>query len=139
MKNILTIIFTLFMSLKLMAQETPVLENVNTKGVVSQKAHPKEGFQNFYENFTSEFNQENLNSSKREVVCRLRFVVENDGSFNNIEVLQDNDGIGQEAIRVLKTMPNWNPAKYNGEIVPSRFTLPIKIRVKKKSLVKKKR
>lgn len=137
MKNILTIIFTLFMSLQLMAQETPVLENVNTKGVVSQKAHPKEGFQNFYENFTSEFNQENLNSSKREVVCRLRFVVENDGSFNNIEVLQDNDGIGQEAIRVLKTMPNWNPAKYNDEIVPSRFTLPIKIRVKKKSRLKR--
>src|SRR5690554_8048057 len=137
MKNILTIIFTLFMSLKLMAQETPVLENVNTKGVVSQKAHPKEGFQNFYENFTTEFNQENLNSSKREVVCRLRFVVENDGSFNNIEVLQDNAGIGQEAIRVTKTMPNWNPATSIGEIVPSRLTLPIKIRVKKKSRLKR--
>lgn len=30
MKNILAIIFTLFMSLQLMAQETPILESVNT-------------------------------------------------------------------------------------------------------------
>ena len=38
-------------------------------------------------------------------------------------------GVGQEAIRVLKTMPKWKPALNKGKAVRSQFTLPVTIRV----------
>ena len=56
----------------------------------------------------------------------LSFVVEKDGSLSNV---QDIKGIGfgcdEEAIRVIKMMPKWNPGRQQGNAVRVRFTLPI--------------
>lgn len=97
--------------------------------VVQHKAIPNEGYQKFYENFIHKFSAPNLNGNTNEVVVKLRFVVELDGSFTDIKVLDDKMGVGSEAIRVLKTMPKWKPAEHNGKTVRSVFTLPIKIRM----------
>lgn len=56
----------------------------------------------------------------------VRFVVEKDGSIGNVEVLK---GIGfgcdEEAIRVIKAMPKWNPGIQNGKPVRVFYKMPI--------------
>lgn len=56
----------------------------------------------------------------------VRFVVEKDGSVSNVTVLKGVDkDLDAEAIRVVKRMPKWTPAKNNGHPVRSYFTLPV--------------
>lgn len=56
----------------------------------------------------------------------LSFVVEKDGSVNDIKVLKAvGDGCEEEAIRVVKKM-KWNPGKAKGHPVRVQFTLPVK-------------
>lgn len=97
--------------------------------LVQKKAEPNEGFQKFYDGFTRKFSAHNINSNVNEVVVKLRFVVEKDGSFTDVQILDDKLGFGEEAKRVLRTMPKWKPAEHNGKTVRSMFTLPIKIKV----------
>lgn len=56
----------------------------------------------------------------------VKFVVEKDGSIGQIDVLK---GIGfgcdEEAIRVIKSMPKWNPGRQNGKNVRVFFTMPV--------------
>jgi protein TonB len=57
----------------------------------------------------------------------VRFVVERDGGISNIEVVRDvGGGCGDEAARVVKLMPKWNPGKQRGTPVRVMFTLPVK-------------
>ena len=56
----------------------------------------------------------------------ISFVVEKDGSLTNFKVLRDiGYGCGEEAVRVVKSMPKWKPAKQRGKPVRMRFNLPI--------------
>lgn len=96
---------------------------------VQQKAAPSEGLQKFYSNYARKFNAPDVGGGVTEIVVRLKFVVEKNGEFTDIQVLDDKQGVGREAIRVLKSMPNWQPAQHNGKTVRSSFTLPIKIKV----------
>lgn len=100
---------------------------------IEQKALPSDGMENFYFEFVKKFNtsemENNLNDSLATIV--LNFVVEIDGSISNIKATNNTDkAFADEAIRVLKSMPNWIPGKNNGEIVRSNYNLPIKIRLK---------
>jgi TonB family protein len=57
----------------------------------------------------------------------VQFVVNKDGSIPEIKVLRSpHPLLSEEAIRVVKAMPKWKPAKVKGEIVRQRFILPIK-------------
>ncbi|MEG0917902.1 MAG: energy transducer TonB [Myroides sp.] len=94
---------------------------------VQKKAEPKEGYQAFFECFLNEFKKPTLPKDIKEIRVRLRFLVEKDGSFSDIQIIEDKYNIGEEAIRVLKIMPKWNPAMHDGKMVRTRFTLPIKI------------
>ncbi len=97
--------------------------------ITSEAAEPYEGMASFGKNFISKFRMiEVPNSSKVQVI--LSFVVEKDGSLTDIKVLRDPGyGAGREAIRVLKAMPKWKPAKQDSRNVRSQFTLPITIQV----------
>ncbi|MBO6117890.1 MAG: TonB family protein [Bacteroidales bacterium] len=56
----------------------------------------------------------------------LTFVVEKDGSITDIKVLRDiGSGCGEEAVRVVKLMPKWEPAKKDGKYVRQQFNLPV--------------
>lgn len=58
----------------------------------------------------------------------VTFVVEKDGSLTDIKVIRDiGYGTGQEAIRVLKKCPKWNPGEQNGKKVRVLYSLPITI------------
>ncbi|MEI6898244.1 MAG: TonB family protein [Bacteroidota bacterium] len=57
----------------------------------------------------------------------LRFIVETDGSISDITVLRPiGGGCEEEAVRVVKSMPNWNPGKQNNRAVRVRLSLPVK-------------
>lgn len=56
----------------------------------------------------------------------VTFVVEKDGSLTDVKVLRDiGSGCGEEAVRVVKSMPKWKPAKQRGKAVRMQFNLPI--------------
>jgi len=59
--------------------------------------------------------------------CILKFVVEKDGFLSGIRVVRSsgNEKLDEESIRLVKTMPRWNPGKQNGENARCRFTLDI--------------
>ena len=57
----------------------------------------------------------------------LRFVITKTGKIENITVQQRvTPELDAEAVRVIKEMPDWIPARHNNEPVNVYFTLPIK-------------
>ena len=60
----------------------------------------------------------------------IQFVVNKDGSIPEIKVLKSPHSLlSEEAIRVVKAMPKWKPAKDKGKVVRSHFRLPIVIKL----------
>ena len=56
----------------------------------------------------------------------LKFVVSEDGSLEEIEILQSGGkSYDVEVTRVVKKMPRWKPGIQNGHPVPVYFTLPV--------------
>ena len=56
----------------------------------------------------------------------VQFVVERNGSITNVAVKKDiGGGCGEEAERVVLSMPRWKPGKVGGRTVRSQFVLPI--------------
>lgn len=61
----------------------------------------------------------------------VKFVVAKDGSISNIQVIKGIDpSCDREAIRVVKSMPNWIPGMQNGNKVAVYFNLPILFQLK---------
>lgn len=59
----------------------------------------------------------------------VSFVVRKDGSVTDVEVVKDlrgAPGFGAEAIRVIKSMPKWEPGKMQGRPVAVRMTIPVR-------------
>lgn len=58
----------------------------------------------------------------------VRFVVSEKGDISDVKVMRGVSGCKEcdlEAIRVMKGMPKWIPAKINGQAVKSQFNLPV--------------
>ena len=64
----------------------------------------------------------------------VKFIVEKDGTFSNIEIAKGMfqcPECGVEALRVVKAMPKWKAGKENGNAVRVMFALPIQFRLSK--------
>lgn len=90
------------------------------------------GMDKFYK-----FVGENYNMPKTPDAIKLTgkvyatFIIEADGNLSDIKVLRDiGYGTDEEAIRVLKLSPKWNPGTINGEPVRTTYSLPISIQSK---------
>ena len=60
----------------------------------------------------------------------VQFVVNKDGSISEECVVRSVDSqLDAEAIRIIRSMPNWTPGKQRGEPVRVRFTLPVTFRL----------
>ena len=71
-------------------------------------------------------------ASKTEGTVYLTFVVEKDGSVSGVQVLRGvSDACDQEAIRVVKAMPDWIPARQRNTPVRVQYTLPIPFQLPK--------
>ncbi|MEO9533103.1 MAG: energy transducer TonB [Crocinitomicaceae bacterium] len=56
----------------------------------------------------------------------VQFVVEKDGSISDVVVRRGaNKLLDEEALRVVKMMPDWKPGSMRGKTVRVRYTLPI--------------
>jgi TonB family protein len=68
----------------------------------------------------------------------VQFVVKADGSVTNVKVLRGiGSGCDEEAFRVVKLMPKWNPGTEKGKPVSVAFNLPIKFKLDAKGGEKK--
>ena len=57
----------------------------------------------------------------------VTFVVERDGSITNVEIVRGiGGGCDEEAIRVVRSMPKWNPGKQRNQPVRVQFNLPVR-------------
>ncbi len=63
----------------------------------------------------------------------IEFVIEKDGSVSGVKALRSPDKLlSDEAIRVVKAMPKWSPAKVEGKPVRMRYVLPVMFKLPKK-------
>lgn len=61
----------------------------------------------------------------------LRFTVEKTGTIGDVIILKDiGGGCGEEAVRVVKSMPKWRPGMQNGKPVRVWYGLPITFNLK---------
>ncbi len=62
----------------------------------------------------------------------LQFIINVDGSISNTKVLREiGGGCGDEAARVVNSMPKWTPGKQRGQPVRVQYTLPVKFKLDK--------
>lgn len=60
----------------------------------------------------------------------LSFVVEKDGSIKETKIVRDpGAGCGDEALRVIKSMPSWIPGKQRNKNVRVQFNLPVRFKL----------
>ena len=60
----------------------------------------------------------------------VEFVVNKDGSIVEPKVMRSVDtSLDNEAMRVIKSMPKWNPGKQRGKAVRVRYTVPVLVRL----------
>lgn len=61
----------------------------------------------------------------------VEFVVERSGEVSDVKVRRGvSPGLDKEALRAVRSMPNWNPGKMNGKAVKVRFTIPVDFKLK---------
>ena len=59
------------------------------------------------------------------------FVINRDGTIQDVTVKESVDpSLDAEAVRMVKAMPNWIPAKLDGKTVRGRYTLPVLFKLK---------
>jgi protein TonB len=60
----------------------------------------------------------------------VRFVITKQGTIGQIKVIRSLDpGCDKEAIRVVKSLPKWKPARLNGKNVTVWYTLPVSFKL----------
>jgi protein TonB len=60
----------------------------------------------------------------------VQFVVSKTGKISNVKILRGiGGGCDEEAVRVVKDMPNWIPGRQNGQAVPVMFQIPVKFQL----------
>ncbi|QCK17017.1 energy transducer TonB [Mangrovivirga cuniculi] len=56
----------------------------------------------------------------------VQFIVDKTGKLTNIKVVKPiGGGLDEEALRVIKNAPKWNPGKQRGREVRQRMTIPV--------------
>ena len=60
----------------------------------------------------------------------ISFIIEKDGTLTSAKVMRGiGSGCDEEALRVVKMMPKWNPGEQKGKPVAVQFNLPIKFKL----------
>ena len=95
--------------------------------IVEDQPAPKGGMAAFYEYVSK--NMKYPAQARRmgiEGKVFVQFIVDKDGSITEVQAIKGiGAGCDEEAIRVLKNAPKWNPGKQRGRPVKVRMILPI--------------
>lgn len=128
MKKILIIAIAIFLVQIGFAQESANVSDNNVYNTAGIDVKPEflGGYEEFYKFIGKNYKTPNVGGLNGKVY--VSFVIEKDGSINEIKVLRDiGHGTGKEAVRVLELSPNWLPGEQNGRKVRCSFSLPISI------------
>ncbi len=128
MKKVLFSIIAMFAFQIVSAQDTVNVSTDILYDTVAIEVKPEfpGGIGEFYKYFAKNYRTPNVKKLNGKVY--VSFIIEKDGSINEIKVLRDiGYGTGEEAIRVLKLSPNWKPGEQNGRKVRCSYNLPIAI------------
>lgn len=113
-------------------EEGPVEVAPTVFTIVEESATPQGGMQSFYK-----FIRKNLKyprQAKRmgiEGKVFVQFIVDKTGEVSEVEVIRGiGGGCDEEAVRILKKSPKWNPGKQRGKPVKQRMTFPINFKLK---------
>jgi len=61
----------------------------------------------------------------------VQFLINEDGSISNALVVRGLDkDLDKEALRIIRNMPDWQPARKDGETVPMVYTCPVVFSIK---------
>lgn len=56
----------------------------------------------------------------------VEFIIQKDGSLTDAKVVKPlGSGLDQEALRLIKVAPKWNPASYQGQPMKQKMVLPV--------------
>ena len=73
---------------------------------------------------------EEAKAAKLEGQAVIGFNVEKNGAVSKVEIIRDpGKGIGEEAARIVRSLPKFIPAKEKGETVIVRYNLPIRFKL----------
>lgn len=132
--NYLSIVTTLlFASLAAYAQNDSGAENLLMESkdaifeIVEEMPAPPGGSRALYEYFEKKLCYP-IVAIERGIEGRVyvNFVIEKDGSITNVKVSQGiGSGCDEEAVRLVKSMPKWNPGKRHGQPVRVRYSIPV--------------
>ena len=128
MKNFLILAVVIFSFQFVDAQEQILqpLDTIYNYKDVEVKPEFRGGVRDFYQFIAKNYIMPNVKKLRGKVY--VAFVIEKDGSIEEVKILRDlGYGTGEEAIKVLKKSPKWIPAQLKGEKVRSRFNLPISL------------
>ena len=115
------------------AQKTVVAEkNQQVFDVVEQMPEYPGGIQALFEYLQQNVKYpEDAKNQKVEGRVIATFVVETDGTINNVEVVKPAfPSLDAEAVRVLSAMPKWTPGMQSGKVVRVKYTVPINFNLK---------
>lgn len=60
----------------------------------------------------------------------ITFIIDENGKVTEVKVLRGiGGGCDEEAVRVARLMPQWNPGKQNGKAVRVEYNMPIKFQL----------
>ena len=132
-KLIIMSLMALFGLTTVSAQKTVVAQkDQQVFDVVEQMPEYPGGIQALFE-----YLQQNVkypeDAEKQKIEGRViaTFVVETDGSINNVEVVKPAfPSLDAEAVRVLSAMPKWTPGMQSGKVVRVKYTGPINFNMK---------
>lgn len=124
------ILFLLLLPLAAMAQEVKTSEDSDTTLIVLDILPEYPGGMNafakdMYGNLRYPVQAIDKGSTGQVIV---QFVVEKDGSLSHIKVVKDEVGYGagEEVVRVMKTLKNFEPGQKDGKTVRCKYQLPVK-------------
>jgi hypothetical protein len=123
--TVLTLCLNLF-NAKVKAQSIKVAKTPSNETFTAVEELPT--FPNTHEDFQS-FIKKNLDQTKASKAGRINitFIVEKDGAVSDVKAIGRifDQNAADEAIRVLKLSPKWNPGKQNGKPVRVQYTVPV--------------
>lgn len=112
--------------------EPPIIDNPDEiKDFVEKQASFKGGMEAWYRYLKNNLNYPS--QARRmgiEGTVIVRFVVNTDGSIQNVEILRGiGAGCDEMAKKVIENSPNWNPGISKDRAVRSRMTMPIRFKL----------
>jgi protein TonB len=115
----------IFEDLEMEKEEEEVADEIFT--IVEQQPQPAGGLTAFYDYVAKNLKYPML-ARRNNIEGRvyIGFVVEKDGSLTDINILKGiGGGCDEEAMRIIKNAPKWNPGKQRGRPVRVKMVLPI--------------